>query len=198
MFRARPFATISATRRATSETRKSATSSAWIDYADTLGAPVIRVFSGNQHNGQDLGEAYKLAVANMEECCDYAGQHGVFLALENHGGLSTDINDLLRLVKDVKSQWFGINLDTGNFQANSTAEESYADMEKMAPYALNVQVKVAIALKGRQKTETDFNRIAGILKNSGYRGYIVLEFEEREDPRVACPRYIDELRKAFA
>jgi hypothetical protein len=37
-----------------------------------------------------------------------------------------------------------------------------------------------------------------MLSDAGYRGYVVLEFEEDEDPTVACPRYVDELRQAFA
>ncbi len=170
----------------------------WVDYAQMLGAPVIRVFSGRPHGKQSVDEAYKLAVAGLEECCEYAGRHGVFLALENHGGLSANIDELVKLVRDVKSSWFGINLDTGNFHASSTAEAAYADMAKMAPYALNVQVKVAIALKGRKKVESDFNRLAKILTSSGYRGYIVLEYEENEDARKACPRFVEQLRKAFS
>ncbi len=168
----------------------------WIDYADTLGAPVIRVFSGQPHGKQTVDEATKLAIAGIEECCDYAGQHGIFLAIENHGGLSTKIDDLVSLVKAVKSPWFGINLDTGNFQGNTSADEAYADMAKMAPYALNVQVKVSISVKGK-KVRGDFSRLAKILTDSGHRGYIVLEYEEAEDPRQACPRHMDELRKAF-
>jgi hypothetical protein len=51
---------------------------------------------------------------------------------------------------------------------------------------------------GGKKEPADFKRLAKILSDSGYRGYIVLEFEEPEDPRQACPRYIDQLRQAFA
>jgi hydroxypyruvate isomerase len=52
---------------------------------------------------------------------------------------------------------------------------------------------------GGGKTEpADYRRLAGILRDSGYRGYIVLEYEEKEDPREACPRQIDQLRQAFA
>ncbi len=170
----------------------------WIDYAEVLGAPVIRVFSGREQGNQSFDDAYRLAVEGFEECCEHSAKHGVFLALENHGGISTKIEDLVRLVRDVKSPWFGINLDSGNLQAATSAKEAYAGMEQMAPYALNAQIKVKIALANRQKVDTDFATIARILKDSGYRGYIVLEFEEPEDPRTACPRYLDQLRAAFA
>jgi hypothetical protein len=63
---------------------------------------------------------------------------------------------------------------------------------------VNVQVKVVVRPQGSEAQPCDFNRLAEILTDSGYRGYIVLEFEESEDPREACPRYVDLLREAFA
>jgi sugar phosphate isomerase/epimerase len=170
----------------------------WIEYAEILGAPVIRIFSGRARGDQTEEEAHKLSVEAIEESCEYAGQHGVFLALENHGGLTATIEGMMRLVQDVKSPWFGINLDTGNFREWSTLDEMYAQLAKLAPYSLNVQVKVVVSGPDGKKIPADFKRLAQILTEAGYRGYIVLEYEEAEDPRVACPRYLDELREAFA
>lgn len=166
----------------------------WVDNAEILGAPVIRIFSGKAGQGQAKADAHRLAVAGMEECCDYAGKHGTFLALENHGGLTTEVDDLLALVRDVNSPWFGVNMDTGNFRSS----DIYGDLAKLAPYSINVQVKVSIEPAGGTRQKSDFRRLAQILTTAGYRGYIVLEFEEKEDPRVACPALMDELRKAFA
>lgn len=166
----------------------------WVDKAEILGAPVIRIFSGHAKKGQGEAEAHKLAVAGMEECCDYAGKHGVVLALENHGGLTATIDGLLSLVRDVKSPWFAVNLDSGNFQSS----DPYADLARLAPYAMNVQVKVVMNPAGGKKEPADFKRLGKIMSDAGYRGYIVLEYEEAEDPRQACPRYLDQLRQAFA
>jgi sugar phosphate isomerase/epimerase len=165
----------------------------WVDRAEILGAPVIRIFSGQPH-GTSAQEAHALCVAAMEACCQYAGEHGVFLALENHGGLTTTVDGMMALVRDVKSPWFGVNLDTGNFHS----ADVYADIARLAPYAVNVQVKVSITGSDGKRQPADFGRLARILKDAGYRGYVVLEYEENEDPRRACPRYIDELREAFA
>ncbi len=164
----------------------------WIDHAEVLGAPVIRIFSGTPH-GTTVDEAHKLAVEAIEDCCRYSGERGVFLALENHGGLTATAQGLLALVRDVKSPWFGVNLDTGNFRS----ADPYADLELLAPYAINVQVKVSIAGPDGKPRHADFRRLAKILSQAGYRGYIVLEFEEPEDPIAACPRYVDEMRQAF-
>jgi sugar phosphate isomerase/epimerase len=40
--------------------------------------------------------------------------------------------------------------------------------------------------------------LAKILRDAGYRGYVVLEFEEPGDPRVECPKFVDQIRTAFA
>jgi len=166
----------------------------WVDYAEILGAPVIRVFSGKQHGDQSFAETQRLAVEAMEECCEYAGKHGVFLALENHGGLSATPEGLLALVREVDSPWFGVNLDSGNFYGSDV----YADLAQLAPYALNVQIKASIRPNRGAKQPCNFNRVAQIMRDASYRGYIVLEYEDAEDPREACPRLIEELRSAFA
>jgi sugar phosphate isomerase/epimerase len=167
----------------------------WIDHAAVLGAPVIRIFSGNVKKEQTTEEAHRLAVAAMEECCQYAGQRGVHLALENHGGLTATPKGLLALVRDVQSPWFGVNLDSGNFHG----EDVYADLAEIAPYAVNVQIKVVVSPARSKRQPTDFKRLAKIVRDAGYRGYIVLEYEETdEDPRTACPKFMNQIREAFA
>lgn len=165
----------------------------WIEYADAMDAPVIRIFSGDVKEGQTATDAHRLAVMAMEECCAYAGKYGVFLALENHGGLTASVDGILALVRDVKSPWFGVNLDTGNFGS----QDVYGDLARLAPYAINVQVKVVVTPAGQGKQPADFTRFARLLGEAGYRGYIALEYEEDGDPRQECPLYIDRLRQAF-
>lgn len=166
----------------------------WIDHAELLGAPVIRIFSGSQRKEQTAEEARRLAVEAIEECCDYAGQRGIFLGLENHGGLTSTAEQMLTIVRDVKSPWFGVWMDTGNFHS----ADVYAELQQIAPYTLHVQVKVVISEEGQGKKPADFARIRKILDEVGYRGWICLEYEEAEDPRVACPQYIAQLREVFS
>ncbi len=166
----------------------------WIEHAQLLGAPVIRIFAGHVPQGDDPAAAYARMVSAIEECCDYAGQYGVHLALENHGGPTATAEGLLAFVRDVKSPWFGVNLDTGNFHT----EDVYGDLAKVAPYATNVQIKVSITPAGASRQATDLSRIAKILRDTGYRGYVVLEYEESGDPREECPPYVEQMRQAFA
>jgi sugar phosphate isomerase/epimerase len=166
----------------------------WIEYADTMDAPVIRIFSGDAKPGQSAKDAHRLAVEAIEECCEHAGKHGVFLALENHGGLTDTVGGMLEIVRDVNSPWFGVNMDTGNFRS----ADIYGDLVQLAPYTLNVQLKVAIHPAAEPVQPSDFDRLAKILRTAGYRGYIVLEFEETGDPRTECKQYIQQIREAFA
>lgn len=166
----------------------------WIDYAAMLGAPVIRIFAGHAKKDLPPAQSHSLMVGAIEECCDYAGQRGIHLALENHGGPTADAEGLLKFVRDVQSPWFGVNLDTGNFHS----DDVYGELERVAPYALNVQVKIVVSGPKGKKVATDYRRLAKMLRTSGYRGYIVLEFEEAGDPREECPQHLKELREAFA
>jgi sugar phosphate isomerase/epimerase len=166
----------------------------WIEYADMMDAPVIRIFAGTAKPGVAADESRRLAVEAINECCAHAAKYGIFLALENHGGITAEADDVLAIVRDVESPWFGVNLDTGNF---NTADV-YGDLARLAPYSLNVQVKVSIRPAGQSKQPTDFNRLAKILQDAGYRGYIVLEFEEPGDPRTECRQHIEKMRVAFS
>jgi sugar phosphate isomerase/epimerase len=167
----------------------------WCNHAEILGAPVIRVFAGRVRNDVPAEQAHRQMVDALQECCDYAGTRGIHLALENHGGPTATPEGLLKLVRDVQSPWFGVNLDTGNFHT----EDVYGDLARVADYAINVQVKATISGPGRgDKRPADFARIAGILRDAAYRGYVVLEYEEAGDPREECPKVLDQLRAAFA
>ncbi|MFN0017757.1 MAG: sugar phosphate isomerase/epimerase family protein [Pirellulaceae bacterium] len=166
----------------------------WIDFAAILGAPVIRIFAGHEQPGSTPAQAHSLMVSAIEECCEYAGKHGIYLALENHGGPTATAEGLLSFVRDVSSPWFGVNLDTGNF----ASADVYGDLAKAAPYAVNVQIKVVVSDDKGKKSEADFKKLAALLREAHYRGYIVLEFEEKGDPREECPKYLDQLREAFA
>ena len=166
----------------------------WIVRAEILGAPVIRIFAGHQPPGQSAAETHRLIVAGISECCEFAGQHGVHLALENHGGPTSTAKGLLAIAEDVDSDWFGVNLDTGNFHS----DDVYAELAAVAPHAINVQVKVVVSGPDKVKHPTDFARLAAILNAVNYRGYIVLEYEEAGDPRTESQAHLEKLRAAFA
>ena len=162
----------------------------WIDHSAVMGAPVIRIFAGKVPKGESEEAALDNCVAGINECLEYAATKGVFLALENHGGITSTPEQLLAIVERVnESPWFGINYDSGNFRT----KDPYADLEKIAPYAINAQIKVAVEADG-QKQPADLKRMVEILRAANYRGYVVLEYEE-QDPYGEIPEYIARLRE---
>jgi sugar phosphate isomerase/epimerase len=161
----------------------------WIDHCQLLGAPHLRVFAGNRE-GASMEEAKKRCVAALEECCDYAAGKGIILGLENHGGIVAEADDLLDIIGRVNHPWFGINLDTGNF----ATDDPYGDLEKCAPWAVNVQLKVEMRKRNQPKEEADLEKVVGLLRKANYQGYVALEYEAAEDPWKAIPPWLARLR----
>ncbi len=105
------------------------------------------------------------------------------LALENHGGITTTPQQILKMVKAIDSPNFGVNLDTGNFRG----ADPYAEIAQLAPYAMNVQVKTEIDHGGGRHGRADLGRIIGILRKARYSGYVVLEYEAAARPAEGDP-----------
>ncbi len=166
----------------------------WIEHTSRLGGKTIRIFAGNVERGDTLEAARRRAIAAIEEVCSYAGEFGIYLALENHGGITSTSDELLEIVRAVKSPWFGVNLDSGNFRT----PDPYADLARIAPYAVVAQLKTEITRMGQKAEEADLRRLVAMLRQVNYRGYVVLEYEASEDVRVAAPRYLRQLRELCA
>ena len=164
----------------------------WIDHYAAMGVPVIRIFAGHPGKGENVDDAIKHAIANIETACEYAGKRGVMLAMENHD-FTTNLDYLFQVVEGVKSPWFGINFDSGNLKSTPNP---YADLERLVPYTINAQIKVHIPVNGKRE-HADLDRIIKILRDGGYSGYVVLEYEDKEDPAIAIPKYLDVLRKSI-
>ena len=84
-----------------------------------------------------------------------------------------------------------MNLDSGNI----IDKDSYAAFAKAAPYSATGQLKVELRDATGKRVPADFPRLIDILKKANYRGYVVLEYEAAENPYVAVPRYLKQLRK---
>ena len=165
----------------------------WIDNSVKMGAPVIRIFAGKILDGQSKEEAVKNTVETTQIALEYAAQKGVFLALENHGGIVAEPQEMLEIIEQIDSPWFGVNFDGGNFHG----VDPYKELEQIAPYAINAQLKIHVRRKDGQNEPADFDRIIGTLAESDYRGYVALEYEGAEEPKEAIPRYIEKMLKAL-
>jgi sugar phosphate isomerase/epimerase len=163
----------------------------WIEHSARLGAKTVRIFAGAPDKGDSEEKARARCIEAIQESCDHAAKYGIYLALENHGGLVTTIDQMLSIVKAVKHDWFGVNFDTGNFHS----PDPYSDLVQLAPYAVVVQIKTEIQRAGKKKEEADLPRLIGILRDAHFRGYVALEYEADEDPKTGVPRAVAALQK---
>lgn len=163
----------------------------WVEITSRLGGKTIRIFAGGLEKGDTEEKARARCIEAIQESCDHAGKYGIYLALENHGGIVTTIDQMLAIVKAVKHDWFGVNWDTGNFQS----ADPYADLTKLAPYAVVVQIKTEIHRAGQKKEDADLKKLLDILRGVNYRGYVALEYEAEEEPKTAIPKAIATLQK---
>ena len=166
----------------------------WLDLAAELHAPSIRIFAGDLQKGTTEADARRWCVEAIHRACEHAATRGVMLALENHGGIVSTADQLLAIVREVKSEWFGVNLDTGNFHG----ADPYADLARLAPYAVVTQIKTEITIGGGPRREADLARVVKILRDVSYRGFVVLEYEAAAAAREAVPRYLRQLRTLIA
>jgi len=152
----------------------------WVRNAVVLGAPYLRIFAGHAKFMQTK-ERKDACIAALEECAEYAGTKGIYLGMENDGGLGPD--EFLYIVHGVRSPWFALNLDLGNFHT----DDVYRDLAKCAPYAVNIHFKKMIQQAGKPPEPADIPRMLRILADANYQGYLALEYEEEEDPYKAIP-----------
>ena len=163
----------------------------WLDVAVRLGASHMRIFGGAVPKGATEDQAVAWAVETLKRAAEDAGKKGVILGVEDDGGITTNADRTVEIVKKADSPWVGIDLDIGNFP-----DEGYRQIEMCAPYATNVHYKseVHVAKKGES---TDVGRVLEILAKAGYRGYLALEYEAAGDPATEVPKLIAQMQQAM-
>ena len=182
-----------------------------IDIAAQLGMPAVRLNSGRWKtvpsfdelmkvkgneppvSGYTNEDAIKWCIDSVRECIPAAQKAGIVLAMENHWGLTTSPDILLRIVRAVDSPWLSVNLDCGNFP-----DDPYPGIEKLAPHAIIVHAKTYYGGGEWYTLDLDYKRIANILRKAGFHGYISLEMEGKDPAEGAVAKSIEMLRAAFA
>lgn len=166
----------------------------WIDCYSVLGAPVIRIFAGGKNPpGATKDQVIDNVVANLETILPYAAEKGVILGIENHDSM-TDMDNFLQLLGRIDSPWLGVTWDSANV---APTDDPYSELERIAPYSVNAQVKVMTHVNG-EKVPADLPRLIQILRDANYSGHVVLEYEEKEDPFTGIPRFLADVRSAMA
>lgn len=181
-----------------------------IELAYKLGIPIIRVNTGRWGTtgsfddlmakrgiepplpGYTEEDGFKWVIGCIEKLLPKAQECGVILGLENHWGMARTPEGLLRIVNSINSPWLQVLLDTGNF-----LDDPYDKLEKCAPQTVFMQAKTYYGGGLWYTLDLDYDRIARIMRKLNYRGYVSLEFEGNEDYKIAIPKSLAVLRKAF-
>ena len=163
----------------------------WVDAADRLGASHIRVFGGSVPKGATEDQAVAWAVETLKRAAEESGKRGITLGVEDDGGITTNADRTVEIVKKAASPWAGVNLDIGNFP-----DKGYEQIAMCAPYATNVHFKTAVQVN-KKKEPADWPRVLKILGSAGYRGYLALEYEEETDPVRIVPELIAKMKETI-
>lgn len=160
----------------------------WIDVAAELGSTGARVNTGHQPEGVfDLS----ITADSYRELAEYAQGKGVALVLENHGGMSADPKNILKLFEMVNHPNFRICPDFGNFEDGIR----YEALDMIFHNPILVHAKTYAFDDNGDHVPFDFARCVGIAKAHGYDGYYSIEFEGSGDQREGVKKTIALLNK---
>ncbi len=152
----------------------------WVDAAAHLGCHSIRVNAGSRGSYE---EQQKQAADGLRMLCDYGADKKINVIVENHGGLSSNGNWLAGLIEMVDHKRAGTLPDFGNFVINrETGEEfnRYEGVRLLMPYAKGVSAKSHEFDEKGNEVHSDYYRLMKIVKDSGYKGWVGIEYEGSE------------------
>lgn len=170
----------------------------WIVAASKMGAPVVRLFSGEIPKGYENNwkEVADWMIECYKECAAYGEDYGITIGIQNHGDMLKTAEQCIYVMKGVNSKWAGLIVDTGNFKT----EDPYKDIAEVIPYAVNWQIKESVFGIGSE-IPTDYRKLVKIIKDGGYKGYLPVETllvnGKQYDPFVSVTYMMNQLNAAI-
>ena len=141
----------------------------WIDIAQYLGCKAIRTNCRGPRD-VDKQEALKWAAESYNMLLEHAGQAGISVCIENHGGVSNDSEWMVALLEEVNSLYFGSYPD---WRRPSDDFDNVGYLEKMLPWAVGMSYR-------NQPTEEQTAEMIKMCHEGGYRGWYGIESSGRE------------------
>lgn len=157
----------------------------WVDAAKYLGCITIRVNAFGQGSAE---EVQKAAIESLAKLGEYAAKTGINVIVENHGGYTSNGKWLATVMKKVNRKNVGTLPDFGNFcikredgaqWGTKCIEEydRYKGVGEMMPYAKGVSAKTHDFDEQGNCIETDYLKMLKVVKASGFKGYMGIEYE---------------------
>ncbi len=183
-----------------------------VDVAVQLGVNLVRVFSGSHKEGYAFEDGLGWILDGLRASAEYAAQHGVTLALENHGLMAGRSEQVRRIIERVNAPALRANLDTGNFllvgqNPVEAAKElaglvALVHLKDFSRADAGQTVHIYKGLDGLNYTgavvgegAVDLAKIVSILADAGYTGWLSLEYEGSADPlTIGVPRSLEAAR----
>jgi sugar phosphate isomerase/epimerase len=162
----------------------------WVDVADALGAPHLRIFAGKLPSGATLQQSVDWVVETMKAGCDYSAKKGIMLGVEDHSGVTQRADVCLEIMHKVNSPYAGINLDITHFVPTAT-QDAYAQIEACIPYATNTHIRDHFD----DGTPIDMDRVWQMFAHAGFKGFMSAEYEGKgNDPATGVPKLTEKIR----
>lgn len=171
----------------------------FIDLAQTLGAPYVRVFPNRWVAGVERDRVLDRIVGGLRELGTHARDRNVTVLLESHGDI-TDAPTLRELMRRADSPAVALLWDAHHTFAFS-GESPEESVRLIGPWIRHVHLKDSVpAANGARRYvltgtgEVPVRRQVEALVRSGYTGVYSIEWEKRwrpeiEDPEVALPHF---------
>lgn len=149
----------------------------WVEAAKLLGCRTIRVNARGQE-GYTYDEQKKMAADGLRQLCEFAEPYKINIVVENHGGVSSNGQWVVDLMKAVDHPLCGTLPDFGNFTiSENKTYDRYKGTKEMMPWAKGVSAKTYDFNDNGAETTIDFERMLKIVKDAGFNGYIGIEYE---------------------
>ena len=146
----------------------------WIDIAYTLGCHAIRTNCAGPRDAT-AEEMLNYAEESYTNLLEYAKEAQINVIIENHGGISSDPDFLVALMKRFNHPEFGLLPDFGNFDDDIRTEA----LRKVIPYAKGISVKTYYGKDGTHP-RYDVEALVKMAHDIGYSGFYGIEAESRE------------------
>ncbi|MEN0021094.1 MAG: sugar phosphate isomerase/epimerase family protein, partial [Planctomycetota bacterium] len=153
----------------------------WLDAASALGCHSIRV---NAASRGTYAEQQKLAADGLRRLAELGDAQGINVIVENHGGYSSNGAWLAGVMRMVDHPRCGTLPDFGNFCMDWSRSsepdvwyDRYQGVRELMPFAKAVSAKSHEFDEAGNEVRTDYRRMLNIVLDSGYRGWIGVEYE---------------------
>ena len=150
----------------------------WVTAAKHLGCHSIRV---NAKSKGAFPEQVKLAADGLKRLSTFAKEHDINVIVENHGGLSSNGQWLAQVIRKVNMNNCGTLPDFGNFRVSKKENyDRYIGVAALMPFAKAVSAKSHDFGEDGNETNTDFQKMMQIVQDSGYQGWVGIEYEGKK------------------